>query len=95
MNNYIENTSDVNDEARAVKPLQIAERMPQPRVPPMPSMSDNELYLRVNVPDGLQNNGEQPKKYIPQVVDSHEGSGSAIRRDLSDYRLNFGDKEPE
>jgi hypothetical protein len=39
----------------------------------MPQMSDGEIYLRLNVPDGLQNNGEQPQKYITQVVDSHEG----------------------
>jgi hypothetical protein len=61
----------------------------------MPQMSDGEIYLRLNVPDGLQNNGEQPQKYVSQVIDSHEGSGSAIRHDLSGYRLNFNDKEPE
>jgi hypothetical protein len=76
-------TSDVNDAARAVKPLQIAEQIPQPRRMEMPSMSDNEIYLRINVPDGLENNGEQPQKYITQVIDSREGSGSAIRKDPS------------
>jgi hypothetical protein len=49
----------------------------------MPQMSDGEIYLRVNVPDGLENNGSQPQKYITQVIDSHEGSGSAIRKDPS------------
>jgi hypothetical protein len=35
--------------------LQIAE--------PMPHMSDGELYLRVNVPDGLENDGSYAKHY--------------------------------
>lgn len=29
----------------------------------MPQMSDGEVYLRLNVPDGLQNNGTQPEHY--------------------------------
>jgi hypothetical protein len=79
----LEQTSDRNDEMRKVNQLQVAERMMQPRRVEMPQMSDGEIYLRVDVPDGLRNNGEQPQKYITQVVDSHEGSGSAIRKDLS------------
>jgi hypothetical protein len=84
MNNYIENTSDVNDEARAVKPLQIAERMPQPVRRAMPAISDLEIGLRLNVPDGLETDGSHAYKYVTQVIDSHEGSGSAIRHDNED-----------
>jgi hypothetical protein len=29
----------------------------------LPSMSDNELYLRVGIPDGLQNDGSHAEHY--------------------------------
>jgi hypothetical protein len=83
-NEYL-NVSDDKEsqDAREFPMLKVGLHIPQPRRLEMPQMSDGEMYLRVNVPDGLQNNGEQPQKYITQVIDSHEGSGSAIRRDPS------------
>ena len=84
MNNWIENTSDVNDEMRAVKPLAIAEKMPQPRRIPMPAVSDMEINLRLNVPDGLKTSGEWPYKNNTQEIDSHaDSNASAIRKDPS------------
>jgi hypothetical protein len=83
MNNYIENTSDVNDESRESAPLQIAERMPQPRVLPMPAVSDMELYLRLGVPDGLETSGEWPYKNVTASTDEHAEGQRSIRRDPS------------
>jgi hypothetical protein len=37
--------------------------VPQPRRIEMPSMSDDEVYSRLNVPSGLQTNGTWPKHY--------------------------------
>jgi hypothetical protein len=69
---------DLEGNARESADLQIAERVPQPRRLEMPMMSDQELYLRLNVPDGLQSNGTWPTKYITQ-----DTSGpSAIKHDL-------------
>jgi hypothetical protein len=70
--------NDLEGSACESAALQIAERMPQPRRLEMPAMSDQELYLRLNVPDGLQSNGTWPTKYITQ-----DTSGpSAIKHDL-------------
>ena len=55
--------SDLEGDARESEKLQIAERMPQPRRLAMPQMSDGEIYLRLNVPDGLQTNGQQTQQY--------------------------------
>jgi len=38
--------------------------MPQPRRLEMPVMSEQEAFLRLNVPDGLETNGTWPKNYI-------------------------------
>jgi hypothetical protein len=78
----LEQTSDRNDEMRVVKPLAIAERMPQPRRIPMPAVSDMECYLRLNVPDGLETSGEWPYKYITASTDEHRNPDeSPIRRE--------------
>jgi hypothetical protein len=45
--------------------------MPQPRLE-IPQMSDGEIYLRLNVPDGLQTNGQQPQHY-GIVQQAHRG----------------------
>jgi hypothetical protein len=80
----LEQTSDRNDEMRAVKPLSIAEKMPQPVRKAMPAVSDMEINLRLNVPDNLATSGEWPYKYITQEIDSHaDASASAIRKDPS------------
>jgi hypothetical protein len=80
----LEQTSDRNDEMRAVKPLAIAEKMPQPVRKAMPAVSDMEINLRLNVPDGLETSGEWPYKYVTQVIDSHaDSNASAIRKDPS------------
>jgi hypothetical protein len=42
--------ADLEGPGRDSADLQIAERMPQPRRIEMPKMSDQELYLRLNVP---------------------------------------------
>ena len=72
-----------NDAARAAQQLQIAGFRAQVVRHPMPPVSDMEIYLRIGVPDGLETDGSHAYKYVTQVVDSHEGSGSAIRKDLS------------
>lgn len=58
----IDNTDDTNDSTRASADLQI-KRMPATKTYPWPHMSDGEVYLRLNVPDGLQNNGKWPEYY--------------------------------
>jgi len=44
---------DLEGDARESADLQIAERMPQPRRLEMPSMSEQEAFLRLNVVDVL------------------------------------------
>jgi hypothetical protein len=70
MNEDIKNTSDVNDESRNSPALSITSYAQVVRKP-MPSMTDNELYLRVNVPDGLQNDGSWAKKYTTDDPNAH------------------------
>jgi hypothetical protein len=64
---------DLEGSGRDSADLQIAERMPQPRRLEMPVMSDQELYLRLNVPDGLQSNGSWPLKWQPEDPNSAGG----------------------
>jgi hypothetical protein len=58
----IENTDAVNDSTRASANLPI-KRMPATRTIPYPPVSDDEVYLRINVPDGLETNGKWPTTY--------------------------------
>ena len=54
---------------------------PKITVKPMPSMSDDELYLRLNVPQGLQTNGTWQKRF-GIVQESHPGqSDTSIKTD--------------
>lgn len=54
---------------------------PKITVRPMPSMSDDELYLRLNVPQGLESNGTWQKRF-GIVQESHPGqSKTSIRTD--------------
>jgi hypothetical protein len=73
--------SDVEGNARESADLQIAERMPQPRRLEIPQMSDGEIYLRLNVPDGLQANENQPQHYGIVQKAHADPSRSAIKSD--------------
>ena len=64
-----------SDAARHFPELKFAERMPQPRRLTMPVMSDMELSLRLNVPDGLQSNSSWPLKWQPEEPHSPGGLG--------------------
>ena len=68
---------DVEGSGRESEQLKIAERMPQPRRLEMPIMSDQEAFLRLNVPDGVETNGTWPKKYITEDISAPGG----IRQD--------------
>jgi hypothetical protein len=59
---------------RESEKLQIAERMPRPRRLPMPAVSDMEINLRLNVPDGLETSGEWPYEYVTLEIDLHADS---------------------
>jgi hypothetical protein len=68
--------------ARESAPLKIAERMPETVRKPMPAVSDMEINLRFNVPDGLETSGEWPYKYVTATTDEHDNpSESPIRRE--------------
>jgi hypothetical protein len=71
-----------SDSARHFPELKFAERMPQPRRLEMPSMSDQQAFLRLNVPDGLETNGTWPKKYITEDISAPGG----IRK-VRDYQF--------
>jgi hypothetical protein len=77
--NYLYPGSDLEGDARESEKLQIAERMPQPRRLAMPQMSDGEIYLRLNVPDGLQTNGQQTQQYGIVQKAHADPSRSAIK----------------
>jgi hypothetical protein len=66
-------SADLEGSARESEQLKIAERMPQPRRLEMPVMSEQEAFLRLNVPDGLQTNGTLPKKYITEDISAPGG----------------------
>jgi hypothetical protein len=66
-------SADLEGSARESEQLKIAERMPQPRRLEMPVMSEQEAFLRPNVPDGLQTNGTLPKKYITEDISAPGG----------------------
>jgi hypothetical protein len=55
--------------------------MPKIKTRPVPSMSDDELYLRLNVPQGLKTNGTWQKRF-GIVQESHPGqSDTSIKTD--------------
>jgi hypothetical protein len=81
---FNENTKpgqDLEGSGRESEQLKIAERMPQPRRLEMPQMSDGEIYLRLNVPDGLQTNGQQPQHYGIVQKAHADPSRSAIKNE--------------
>lgn len=80
----IENTDAVNDSIRASADLPI-KRMPPTRTIPYPAMSDDEVYLRINVPDGLQSNGKWPTTYgIVQNAHQDPSESVIMHNDNSD-----------
>jgi len=79
--NYLYPGSDLEGDARESEKLQIAEWMPQPRRLEMPAMSDNELYLRLNVPDGLETNGTWPLKIDYSAQDEAAHGQTSIKQD--------------
>jgi hypothetical protein len=79
--NYLYPGSDLEGDARESEKLQIAERMPQPRRLEMPKMSDQELYLRLNVPDGLQVSSDQPTKIDYSAQDEHTHGQTSIKQE--------------
>lgn len=58
----MDNDNAINDSARASADLPIV-RARTTTTRPMISMSEDEVYLRLNVPSGLQTNGKWPKTY--------------------------------
>jgi hypothetical protein len=71
--------SDLEGDARQSADLQIAERMPQIKIRPMIHTSDNELYLRLGIPDGLQNDGTHEEHYSIVQQAHRDPSRSAIK----------------
>jgi hypothetical protein len=70
-----------SNDARHFAELPIT-RTVQPVRKAMPAVSDMEINLRLNVPDGLETSGEWPYKYVTQEIDSHaDSNASAIRRE--------------
>lgn len=66
---------------REPKDLKVGGFATQINVRPMPSTTDDELFLRLNVPSGLQSDGSWPKHY-GIVQKSHPGeSKTSIKTD--------------
>ena len=78
MNNYIKQTSDVNDSTRASAELEL-KRAPQVAIRPMPITSDMELYLRLGVPDGLVVSSDQPTKIDYSAQNEHAEGQPSIK----------------
>ena len=81
---FNENTKpgqDLEGSGRESEKLQIAERMPQPRRLEMPVMSDNELYLRLGVPDGLQVRPDEQTKIDYSAQDEAAHGQSSIKQE--------------
>jgi hypothetical protein len=73
--------SDLEGDARQSEELQIAQRVPQVKIRPMPVMSDSELYLRLGVPDGLQVSSDRPTKIDFSAQDEAAHGQSSIKSD--------------
>jgi hypothetical protein len=78
--NFKTNRSDLEGD-REPKDLKRGLIQPKITVRLMPSMSDDALYLPLNVPQGLETNGTWPKHY-GIVQESHPGqSDTSIKTD--------------
>jgi hypothetical protein len=64
-----------SDEFRKPADLKIGQSAPEIHTRPMPSMSEDEVYLRLNVPQGLQSDGSWPTHY-GIVQHAHKGESS-------------------
>jgi hypothetical protein len=74
-------SQDQEGNGRESKELKRGLTFPAIKTHAWPHMSDAELYLRINVPDGLENDGKQPEHY-GIVPDAHaDPSVSPIRSD--------------
>jgi hypothetical protein len=70
-----------NDSARHFPELPIT-RTVQPVRKAMPAVSDMEINLRLNVPDGLATDGSHAYKYVTATTDEHRNpEESPIRRE--------------
>jgi hypothetical protein len=70
-----------SDDARHFAELPIT-RTVQPVRKAMPAVSDMEINLRLNVPDGLETDGSHAYKYITASTDEHRNPDeSPIRRE--------------
>jgi hypothetical protein len=73
--------SDLEGDARQAADLKIT-RTVQPVRREMPAISDMEIGLRLNVPDGLETDGSHPYKYVTASTDEHRNpEESPIRRE--------------
>jgi hypothetical protein len=86
--------SDLEGSARESAELKF-ERVPQVKIHAMPAMSDNELYFRLNVPDGLETNGTWPQKidYSAQDEAAHGQTSIKQKPDYSGWRMNWTDSD--
>jgi hypothetical protein len=73
--------SDLEGDARDSADLQIAERVPQPRRLEMPIMSDNMLYLRLNLPDGLRVGSHEQTKLDYSAQNEHAHGQTGIKQE--------------
>jgi hypothetical protein len=78
-----DNQFSMDDSARESAELKIGLVVPQVRRFPMPQMSDGEIYLRLNVPDGFQTDGQQPQHY-GIVQNAHPGNRNAIKSETGE-----------
>ncbi len=75
--------SDLEGDPRQAVDLKIT-RTVQPVRKAMPAVSHMGLYLRLNVPDGLETDGSHAYRYITASTDEHRNpSESVIRREAS------------
>jgi hypothetical protein len=58
--------NDLEGDARESADLKVGLKMPEIKRHAMPQFTDGELYLRLNCPDGLKNNQQQPTKWQPE-----------------------------
>lgn len=79
----MDNDNAINDSARASADLPIV-RARTTTTRPMISMSEDEVYLRLNVPSGLQTNGKWPKTYgIDQDAEPNPSVSPIMHNDNS------------
>jgi len=73
--------SDLEGDARESADLKVGLKMPEIKRRPMPVMSDQELYLRLGVPDGLQVSSDQPTKIDFSAQDEAAHGQTSIKQE--------------